>query len=345
MHVHGGDIYGKKYELDYSVNVNPMGTPQSVIEAAAAGAKLSAQYPDTHCTKLRESLAKFLSVPKAWLVFGNGAADLIFSLILSVRPKKILLPAPTFAEYGQAAKVIDTKLVHYYLKEENDFEMDEGILEALTKDIDMMFLCNPNNPTGRLVSKEFLIKIIDKCKENNIMLVVDECFNEFLDCPKDYSVMDQLENYDNLFILKAFTKTYAMAGLRLGYGVCANEKLLEKMSEVNQPWAVSIPAQFAGVAALKEVEYVRESKKILAKERTFLKEALQKLGFKVFDSKSNYIFFKANPNLQEECKKRAILIRNCDNYVGLKPGYFRIAVKMPEENKKLVKILEEIVNG
>jgi threonine-phosphate decarboxylase len=206
-------------------------------------------------------------------------------------------------------------------------------------------LCNPNNPTGHLVSKEFLLQILEKCKEKNIILVVDECFNEFLDAPKVYSVMDQIEKYHNLFILKAFTKTYAMAGLRLGFGVCDNQKLLERMSEVNQPWAVSIPAQFAGVAALKEVEYVRESKKILATERAFLKEALTKLGLTVFDSKSNYIFFKANPNLQEECKKRAILIRNCDNYVGLEPGYFRIAVKMPEENRKLVKVLEEIING
>ncbi|KIR01576.1 L-threonine 3-O-phosphate decarboxylase [Lachnospiraceae bacterium TWA4] len=347
MHVHGGDIYGKSYELDYSVNVNPMGTPQSVIEAAAEGAKLSAQYPDVHCTELRKAVSQFFSVPEEWLIFGNGAADLIFSLNLSIRPKKILLPAPTFAEYGQAAKVIDCELVYYYLKEENNFAIDEGFIEAITEDIDLLFLCNPNNPTGCLVDKDFLHKLLEHCKKTNTMVVIDECFNEFLDNPKDYSMMDELEHYKNLFILKAFTKTYAMAGLRLGYGLTSNQELLAKMSECNQPWAVSIPAQYAGVAALKEVDYVKKSKQILKEERTYLKNEMKRLGFKVFDSKSNYVFFKSNLpfNLQDACKKKAILIRNCDNYIGLGEGYFRISVKMPEENRKLIKIMEELIHG
>jgi threonine-phosphate decarboxylase len=345
MHSHGGEIYQQHYELDYSVNVNAMGTPRSVIEAAARGAELSAQYPDVHCTELRKELAACWDIPENWLIFGNGAADLIFSVVLYAKPKKILLLAPTFAEYEQASKIINTEIVYYELKEENDFKVDSGILQALTPDIDMMFLCNPNNPTGQAVPREFMIEILNKCKESNILAVVDECFNEFLENPQDYTVRDQVGNYENLFILKAFTKTYAMAGLRLGYAICANQQIVEGMKETNQPWAVSIPAQFAGVAALKEVDYVKESMQLLQQERAFLKEALKKLGFKVFDSQANYIFFKAEPSLYEECRKRKILIRNCNNYKGLTDGYFRISVKLPEENRKLVKIMEEIING
>lgn len=345
MHNHGGEIYERHYRLDYSVNVNCMGTPASVIEAAAKGAALCAQYPDVHCRQLRADLASFLQVEENQIVFGNGAADVIFSAILARRPGKVLVPAPTFAEYEQAAKAVGAEMVYYTLKEEYEFRIDSGFYEALTPDIDMVFLCNPNNPTGHLVEKAELLKILDRCLENDIFLVVDECFNEFLENPKAYSLLDQLNHYDNLMILKAFTKTYAMAGLRLGYGLCSSEAFVEKMVECNQPWAVSIPAQFAGVAALKETGYVKESMKLLKEERIFLKSKLKQLGFHVFDSQANYIFFKAAPNLKQACGERGILIRDCSNYIGLAPGYFRVSVKKHEENLELIRVLEEIVNG
>lgn len=342
MHNHGGEIYGHNYKLDYSVNVNPMGTPASVIEAAARGAALSAQYPDVNCSELRRDLSVFLGVREEQIVFGNGAADVIFSVILARKPKKVLVPAPTFAEYEQAAKVVDAEMVYYYLKEEQQFRVEEGFLEALTPDVDMVFLCNPNNPTGQLVEKTELLKILDRCMEQDILIVVDECFNEFLDDPKAYSLIDVLDQYPNLLILKAFTKTYAMAGLRLGYGLCSNQKLMGKMAECNQPWAVSIPAQFAGVAALKETAFVAESMQMMRKERNYLKSELAKMGLTVFDSQANYIFFKAAPDLKEACKVHGILIRDCSNYVGLEPGYFRVSVKLHEENLELLEALREI---
>lgn len=345
MHNHGGEIYEHHYKLDYSVNVNCMGTPASVIEAAAKGAALSAQYPDVYCRELRTALASFLKVKETQIVFGNGAADVIFSAILAQKPKKVLVPAPTFAEYEQAARVVGARMIHYILKEENEFRIDEGFREALTPDVDMAFLCNPNNPTGHLVEKQELLEILDRCVENDIFLVVDECFNEFLEDPRAYTLLGELEKYDNLLILKAFTKTYAMAGLRLGYGLCANEAFMEKMAECNQPWAVSIPAQFAGVAALKETEYVAESMKLLREESIFLKSELKRLGFHVFDSQANYIFFKAAPDLKQACGERGILIRDCSNYIGLAPGYFRIGVKRHEENLELIRVMEEITNG
>ena len=344
MHNHGGEIYERTYDLDYSVNVNCMGTPASVVEAAAKGAALSAQYPDVNCRELRKNLAAFLQVKENQIVFGNGAADVIFSAILARKPKKVLVPAPTFAEYEQAARAMDAQMVYYYLKEEMEFRLDETFLEMLTNDVDMVFLCNPNNPTGHLIEKELLLSILKRCVEQDIFLVVDECFNDFLNQPQAYSLLNELEHYENLLILKAFTKTYAMAGLRLGYGLCSNQAFLQKMADCSQPWAVSIPAQFAGVAALKETAYVQESMELLKTERAFLKAELKQLGFQVFDSQANYIFFKAMPGLKQACAERGILIRDCSNYVGLVPGYFRIGVKRHEENQKLVSVLKEIVN-
>ncbi len=154
----------------------------------------------------------------------------------------------------------------------------------------MVFICNPNNPTGELVSIELLEKILKRCREKDVMLVMDECFNDFIEEPERYTMKNYLKENKNLFILKAFTKIYAMAGLRLGYGLSSDERLLKKMTSVSQPWAVSIPAQIAGVQALKEKEYLKKTEELIRKESNYLKEALRKLNMKIYGSKANYIF-------------------------------------------------------
>ena len=344
IQVHGGDIYSKAYRLDFSTNINPFGMPESLKQAAIKGIDASIHYPDVQCRELINAIAKKEEIPSDWIICGNGAAELLFSLVSAKKPQKALLVSPGFAEYEQAARAMDAQMVYYYLKEEMEFRLDETFLEMLTNDVDMVFLCNPNNPTGHLIEKELLLSILKRCVEQDIFLVVDECFNDFLNQPQAYSLLNELEHYENLLILKAFTKTYAMAGLRLGYGLCSNQAFLQKMADCSQPWAVSIPAQFAGVAALKETAYVQESMELLKTERAFLKAELKQLGFQVFDSQANYIFFKAMPGLKQACAERGILIRDCSNYVGLVPGYFRIGVKRHEENQKLVSVLKEIVN-
>ena len=148
-----------------------------------------------------------------------------------------------------------------------------------------------------------------------------------------------LGEYQNLFLLKAFTKRYAMAGIRLGYGLCSNLAVLEKMQEAVQPWNVSIPAQAAGVAALEEEEYVDEARQIIGAEREFLRDGLRQLGFSVYDSRANYIFFRGPSGLVEHALKKQVLIRDCSNYRGLSEGYYRVAVRTHEENIKLLEAL------
>lgn len=343
MQKHGGDIYQRDYRLDFSVNVNPLGTPKRVMEAACEGIRLSAQYPDVECRKLRAKLSLAEGVPAEQIVFGNGAADLIFALALAKRPKKVLLPAPTFAEYEQAVRMAGGQAVYHELSEDDGFLLDERMIESITYDMDMLFLCNPNNPTGLPLKKELVFRILERCAACGVLLVVDECFNEFLDDPEAYSVKEYLDRYPGLFILKAFTKVYAMAGLRLGYGFSSDRELLARMGEMRQPWNVSIPAQYAGVAALDETEYVSRCKAMLAGERDYLKAGLKNMGFTVYDSQANYIFFRAWPGLYQAMAEQGILIRDCSNYAGLSEGYFRIAVKTHEENKELIQTMEEVV--
>lgn len=343
MQKHGGDIYQREYRLDFSVNVNPLGTPGRVIEAACEGIRHSDRYPDVECRKLRAKLAQAEGVCGERIVFGNGAADLIFALALAKHPRNVLLPAPTFAEYEQAVRMAGGQVIYYELSEAEGFLLDERIIEHISPDVDMLFLCNPNNPTGLPLKKELVFRILERCAACGTMLVVDECFNEFLDVPEAYSVKEYIDRYPGLFILKAFTKVYAMAGLRLGYGFSSDQALLVRMGEMRQPWSVSIPAQYAGVAALDETDYVSRCKAMLAGERDALKAGLRNMGFTVYDSQANYIFFRAWPGLHQAMAEQGILIRDCGNYVGLSEGYFRIAVKTREENTELIHTMEEVV--
>ena len=174
-------------------------------------------------------------------------------------------------------------------------------------------------------------------------MVVDECFLDFVKDPDRHTLKGKLAEHPNLFLLKAFTKRYAIPGVRLGYGFCSDRKVLERMEVVTQPWNVSTMAQQAGLAALKETEYVEKGRKIIFQESAWLKEEMTKLGLKVYPSEANYIFFRGPEDLFEKCVPKGILIRDCSNYPGLQKGYYRVAVKLHEQNEKLVRVLTELV--
>ena len=343
IHTHGGDVYRHPKALDFSSNCNPFGTPIGVKRAAAAALERVCHYPDVTCDALRRALEREEQVPREQIICGNGAADLIFGLVLARKPKKALLLAPGFAEYEQALDSVDCEKKYYYLKEEQNFVPEEGVLEAITEDLDMMFFCNPNNPTGTLCRLSYVKKIAEKCRDCGVFLVLDECFNDFIENPQDYTLKPFLGDYPHVFLLKAFTKKYAMAGLRLGYGLCASEETLEAVKQVMQPWNVSVIAQEAGVAALQEKEYAETTIKMLRQEREFLLGHFRKLPLKLYDSRANYIFFRGPEDLGANCLARGIYLRDCSNYEGLSRGYYRAAVRTRQENQQLISVLYAIL--
>ena len=345
-HQHGGDVYRYKGCIDFSANCNPLGTPESVIRAAAKSAARMADYPDVHCQELKGALAVYEGVGQEQLCLGNGAAEVIFSLCLAVRPQKALVPAPTFAEYEQALASVGCEVVHVFLKEEKGFCIDEEFVQAIRRERPrMVFLCNPNNPTGVLTSRGSLLQILDACEKTGSLLVLDECFNDFIRDREAYTMKAYLSDHPALFILKAFTKRYAMAGIRLGYGLSADLDLLDRLETVTQPWNVSSLAQAAGVAALKEEDYVEKGRRLIWEEKEYLRKRLTDLGYRLYDSQANYVFFYSGRPLWEACKERGVLIRDCSNYPGLGEGYYRIAVRTHEENLKLIQVLENIREG
>ncbi len=342
-HLHGGDVYRYKGCIDFSSNSNPLGPPDSVVQAVAEGASRMADYPDIHCQKLREALASYEGTDPSMIYFGNGAAEVIFSLCLALKPRKALVPAPTFAEYEQALNSVGCQVVHVYLKEENGFQVDKSFVKAiLREEPQAVFLCNPNNPTGVLTSVGMVSEILQACEKVGSLLVLDECFNDFIQDREQYTMKSELADHVSLFLLKAFTKRYAMAGVRLGYGLSSDRELLEKMEQVTQPWNVSVLAQEAGIAALQEEAYVERGRALVEKERRYLREELESLGYRLYGSQANYLFFYSEAPLWEACKDQGILIRDCSNYPGLGQGHYRVAVRAHEENQKLIQVLKHI---
>lgn len=339
---HGGDIYTYKNMLDFSVNINPLGTPERVIAAAKRGVECAAAYPDSQCRKLREKLAGKQDIEEDSYIFGNGAAELIYTLVLAEKPKRALIPVPAFSEYEQALRSVGCEIIYYYTKENNCFCIDNNFLKEIKKDIDIVFLCSPVNPSGHVINKELLQQAADICERNKIRFMLDECFIDFLKTPEKYSMTAETEKYRQLFILRAFTKIYAMPGLRLGYGISSDHNLKERMEQMRQPWSVSVPAQEAGIAALDEEKYVEEARKLVMSEREYLEEEIKKMRMKIVSSNVNFILIYTEINLFDQMKECGILIRNCENYTGLGKGWYRIAVRTHRENLCLINALRDI---
>ena len=348
MHlIHGGDVYSarqkmKQEPLDFSANINPMGMPPGAVRAAADALQQCTQYPDPLCRELRAALAAYEGIPAEQIVCGNGAADLIFRIVAATHPRRALLLAPTFAEYEQALRAMDCSIAYFPLQESEGFVLPEAFLQQLTPEINLLFLCNPNNPTGRTVPPALLREIWKRCEEAGILLVVDECFNEFLEHPEQNTLKGVLKPGTNAVILKAFTKSFAMPGLRLGYGLCGNKSLAERIFFCGQPWGVSIPAQAAGIAALQEQGYLERMRRLIQTERRWLSENLARLGLCVFPSEANYILFRTETEipLRERMEQHSVLIRACGNYRGLDDRYYRIAVRGHGENERLIAALK-----
>lgn len=346
--VHGGDWAGFQTEygytpLDFSANVSPLGVPQGIQTAIANAAKTADRYPDTLCRALRQAIGKEENVPPEWILCGNGAADLIWRLAAAQRPHKAVLPAPSFAEYEAALQSVQCRVHRVFLAQEMDFSVGEDFLQAVDVDTDLVFLCEPNNPTGKTTSMRLLRRLVERCAAMGAILVVDECFSDFLEEPNAHTVRPLLPTYPNLVIVKAFTKLYAMAGVRLGYLLCSNTILLEKLRLAGSPWSVSSLAQMAGIAALQEKDYVSRVRDLIQKQRLFLSQGLQMLGLRVVPGEANYLLFQCEVPLLAPLRKRGILLRGCGNYSGLDDTWYRTAVRTETENRRLLAALEEII--
>ncbi|SFT83057.1 L-threonine O-3-phosphate decarboxylase [Selenomonas sp. GACV-9] len=349
---HGGNIYhangaGEGW-LDFSANINPAGLSPAVRAAIAASVDDVIHYPDPAAAELKAALSKRYNVAEENLVLGNGAAELFYLFLQTVRPRRVLLPVPSFSEYERAAVAARCKVNCFALSAENEFRIDwEEFMAALTV-TDCIILGNPNNPTGTLLTRNELVKLLEVIKEGPQWLVVDESFLDFLLFDSRYTVRDLVEEYPHLFVVQSLTKFYALPGLRLGFGTAAPE-LAGRLNAGKDVWNVNLLAQKAGVAALADLDYQQQSRQQLIDEMQRFYERINGCrGIRAFKPSVNFMLLDVSgtgltsSEFTARLRGRGILVRDCANYTGIEDDcYVRIAIRKPEENDRLLALLEE----
>ncbi|AFS81579.1 class I/II aminotransferase [Candidatus Nitrosopumilus koreensis AR1] len=328
--------------LDFSSNTSPAGMPSSVKSAIKKRLDKMEHYPDTNSINLISSLKKYIGLSDSHIVVGNGAIEILYNFCNSfLSQKHVLIPTPTFSEYESASRLVDCKFTFF-----KTMNLSENIDSFISK-IPMngcVFVCNPNNPTGTILSKKQITKIILAAKNKSSFVFVDECFIELVP-ESDQSIINLVKKYDNLFVLRSLTKSFGLAGIRIGYGV-GSKTIIEILKKIKIPWSVNALAQEAGITAIKNKSHLTKSKLLIKKESTFLKKKIAKItGFECHDSSTNFILIKTKQDstkIQKKLLKHKILIRDCKNFRGLNNHYIRIAVKSHKDNLKLVSAMEAI---
>lgn len=359
-HQHGGKLLAaaEKYNLDpreiidFSSNINFLGPPVQIITAIQNNLEQIKNYPEINSKSLKKLIAAEHELKMGQITVGNGAAELLYQLTKVKRPQKVMIVNPTFSEYKLAAESVQAEIINYQLKPENDFSFDlKKLQQNLSSELEILFICNPNNPTAQLSKKAELEVLISEAADLGIMVVVDEAFIDFTADAEKYSVVSLLNDYQNLLVLKSLTKLFAIPGLRLGYAL-TNENLSQKLNNNRDPWSVNYFAQLAGsiiFSGKKEIfQYIKESKEKIAEEREYLYNNLKEIkNLKPFKPSANYIFIDISAadyqaaELKSKLLQKAVLIRNCDSYPGLKNNYIRIAVKDRKSNDILLELLKK----
>ena len=304
MAVHGGNTeeIARKYKLnpseimDFSANINPLGTNENIKKAMIDAIDKVVKYPDITYFDLKNSIGKFEGINISNITLGNGAAEVIFNIVRALKPKKALLPAPTFSEYEEAILSVDGEIEYYKLKESNNFNLDKEFIDNIKNNIDIVFICNPNNPTGVLTRGEFIRKVLNKAL--------------------------------------------------IGYGLCTNKETINQLNKVTVPWSINVMVAEGITKGLNEKDYIKKSIEYIKGEKEYLYSALKEIKcLYVFEPSVNFIMFKllTNLDLKSELIKRKILVRSCDNYIGLNNSFYRVAVRTREENNKLISELRQIL--
>ena len=344
--IHGGKIPVKKSDhniIDFSSNITPLGIPNSVKLIIKKNLDKVQFYPDPKSENVISSLEKYTHLSKSNIIVGNGAIEIIYNFCFAFLSKstKVLIHVPTFQEYETAVKLSNSKIS--YFKSLNLSKNIDSFISQIPKN-GCVFLCNPNNPTGELLSKKELLSIIIVAKKLKTIIFIDECFIELVP-ESDESVISYVKKYDNLFILRSLTKSFGLPGLRIGYA-CGSQQIIKILQNIKIPWSVNSLAQDAANAVIKNKSHLKKSNIIIKKELKYLEDNISTLdGFEYISSSTNFILIKTkydSTKLQTKLLKNKILIRDCKNFRGLDNYYIRIAVKSHKDNVKLVTALEKI---
>lgn len=367
MDFHGGNVYkifrekNIKEILDFSSNINPYGVPESLKQKIIENIGILEKYPDPDYVELRKKLAQLNMVDISNITVGNGATESIFLFIKVLKPKKVLIVSPTFGEYERAVRACEnsenqkTGIEYFELEEKDEFRLNiKKLKKELEKKYDLVIICNPNNPTGKFLRLAETEEILRECNKYNTKLFIDEAFIEFLEDGLKESVVNSRENKKNLFVTRAFTKFFAIPGLRLGYGIYFDKNLEKKIAEKKEPWSVNNIAEMAGITVLDDTEYIEKTLNWITKEKKYMYEKLSEIsGIKPYKTEVNFICVKIKDKLifkglnvkklREKMMEEGILIRDASNFRFLDERFFRLAIKDRKSDDRVIEVLRKVL--
>lgn len=333
--------------LDFSANINPLGMPASLKRALIDNLDRAERYPDVDYALVHAALAGHHQIPASWILAGNGETESIFTLVSGLKPRHAMIVTPGFAEYRRALQWGECTIHEFALREEDGWQLTDTILDALTSELDCLFLCTPNNPTGLLPDNHLLCEIAARCKTLGIALILDEAFIDFI--AGEAGFIPLLQENPHIWVLRSLTKFYAIPGLRLGYLVNSNEQAVAHMRNRQMPWSINAFAALAGEIILRDSDYQQATWKWLEQEGKRFDQQLQNLPhLKVYPGRANYRLLRCerlDVDLQRAMLEHHILIRSCANYPGLDARYYRVAVRSQEENNRLLAALRKVLSG
>ncbi len=348
MKYHGGDIYGLQNEtVDFSVNINPLGVPESFRRAILEHMDEFSRYPDTSYGKLKENIGAYLGVSKDFIMPGNGAVDVIYRTVRALKPQKAVILSPAFSEYRGALEEEEIPFEECVLY---DFDRGAFFLDRIERieENTLYIHCNPNNPTGFLTPKGEILAFLERLKKQQSYLLLDECFMDF--AAGEESLLDRVEDYQNLILVQAATKFFGLPGVRLGYGVAADRTLRERINQNTEPWMVNTAAVIAAGAVFSDREYIERSRKWIKEEQPYMAELLGRInGIHVYPSSANFFLAEVTKKgldayrLKERLLERGYYIRNPEGFYGLGDTFFRIAVKGRGDNTGIALAIEEVL--
>ncbi len=351
---HGGDIRqyleNGKDILDFSASINPLGLSARAKAALAKEISRIVHYPQARSESLKNTLAGLHNIRYDNIALGNGSMELVYDIPRAFAAKKVLVITPTFSEYEFAAKSSGARILFHNTSEGKDFKIDVSRVSAAASKVDIIFICNPNNPTGSYLTRSECELLADRCAKYGAVLVLDEVFMDFVEGGDELTMLPGTLKNKNTLVLRSMTKFFAMPGLRLGYCL-GHRELIKKIRDIQYPWNINSMAQAAGEAVIRDRSYITRSRSCVFSQRQFLFGELNRIkGLKTFKPASNFILckldrcaIKSAKALNKRLIKKRIIVRDCGNFRGLDSRFFRVAVRARAENIKLIAALKEVL--
>jgi threonine-phosphate decarboxylase len=358
-HFHGSDletiekIYGIKKEniVSFSANVNPLGISPKLKATLSERIDAIMSYPDREYSSLRKRIAEYVRTDMDSILVGNGSTELISLFIQIKHPKKALIIGPTYSEYEREVSLGGGQTRYYRLEEENNFTLDIPQLETeLTEDIDLLVICNPNNPTSTSITRNDMRKILDICKQKGIFVMVDETYVEFAEDVLKVTSVPLTVYYNNIIILRGISKFFAAPGLRLGYAICGNADLLKEMNQRKNPWTINSLAAIAGEIMFADEDYIKETRTLIANERSRVCKVLDNLkNVQYFSPTANFVLVKilrediTSMDIFEASIRKGMMIRDCSTFPFLNNKFIRFCFMTPKLNDALLAVIQEVL--